>query len=215
MVSQTTPNTPPSNLDRIYEASGDAEMRDAYDQWAEDYDKDVVGNGYLTPARIAQALAGFADRRDEPVMDYGCGTGLSGVALKEVGFSTIDGADLSHKMLEVARETKVYRDLSLVEPEAPLAPQIADYRAITATGVISRGAAPPALYKQMLEVMKPGALLAFSMNDLSLQDPEYAELVSQSAAAGQARVLSEEHGPHLAKYGKNSGSTVYVVERLG
>lgn len=215
MVSQTTPNKPPSNLDRIYEASGDAEMRDAYDQWAEDYDKDVVGNGYTTPARIAEAVAGFVDDRDAPVMDYGCGTGLSGVALKKAGFSTIDGADLSEKMLDVASDTSVYRNLSLVEPDAPIAPMIADYRTITATGVISRGAAPPALYGQMLDAMQPGALLAFSMNDLSINDPEYAELVAQSAAEGRARVLSEEYGPHLAKYGKNSGSTVYVVERLG
>lgn len=206
---------PPTNLDRIYQASGDAEMRDAYDKWAEEYDRDVLDSGYITPARIAEALSQFVGNRNQPVMDYGCGTGLSGIALKKAGFSTIDGVDLSEKMLEAARETGAYRDLDLVEPEAPPASQLADYRAITATGVISRGAAPASLYHDMVEVMQPGARLALSINDLSMDDPAYAGLVAQSVEVGKVGLLMEEHGPHLAKYGKNSGSTVYVVERLG
>ncbi len=209
-------NKPPtSNLDKIYQASGDAEMREAYDQWADEYDRDVEGNGYLTPTRIAEALASHVDDREMPLMDYGCGTGLSGVALKDAGFTTIDGADLSKKMLEAARETGVYRDLTLVEPGAPLSPSLRDYRAITATGVISRGAAPPSMYDKMLDIMQPGAMLAFSMNDLSLEDPDYAQLVPTSVENKRVKVRTQEHGPHLAKYGENSGSTVYVVERLG
>lgn len=206
---------PPTNLDRIYQASGDAEMRDAYDKWAEEYDRDVLDSGYITPARIAEALSQFVGNRNQPVMDYGCGTGLSGVALKKAGFNIIDGVDLSEKMLEAARKTGAYRDLDLVEPEAPPASQLADYRAITATGVISRGAAPASLYDDMIEIMQPGARLALSINDLSMDDPDYAGLVAQSVEAGKVELLMEEHGPHLVKYGKNSGSTVYVVERLG
>lgn len=204
---------PATNLDRIYQATGDAAMRDAYDQWAQDYDRDVGDKEYVTPTRIAEALATFVCDRATPVMDYGCGTGLSGVALKKTGFSTIDGADLSQKMLDIARDTGVYRDLSLVEPDAPPASQIADYPAITATGVISRGAAPASLYDAMLGVMKPGALLAFSINDLSMDDPDYSGLVASSVQDGKVDLLFEQHGPHLAKYGKNSGSTVYVIER--
>jgi predicted TPR repeat methyltransferase len=137
------------------------------------------------------------------------------VSLKHAGFSTIDGADLSQKILDIARDTGVYRNLALVEPDSPPAAQIADYRAITATGVISRGAAPPSLYGDMLDVMQPGAVLAFSINDLSLEDPDYAGLVPASVKDGAVDLLFEQHGVHLAKYGKNSGSTVYVVERLG
>lgn len=204
-----------SKLDKVYTASGDDEMRDAYDQWADDYDKDVTSQGYITPARLAEALAQFASPREEVVMDYGCGTGLSGEALKAAGFERIDGADLSQKMLDIARDRKVYRELHLVEPDQPLADDIEQYTAIAAAGVISKGAAPPSLYHDMLDAMQPGARLAFSINDLSLAEPEYRDLVKASLAAGKVDLLFEEHGPHLPRYENNSGSTVYVVKRLG
>jgi len=203
------------HLDRVYQASGNAEMREIYDEWAKDYDNDVVGNGYLTPARVAEALTRFVPDRDTPIMDYGCGTGLSGLALKKAGFTTIDGADLSAGMLERARATGAYRKLQHVDPDAALDRQLGDYTVFAAVGVISKGAAPAFVYDDVLGLMDTGDLLAFSLNDLSLQDPDYAPLVPDSVAAGKVKVLFEEHGPHLAKYGDNSGSTVYVLERLG
>lgn len=202
-----------SNLDRVYQASGDAEMRAIYDEWAEEYDKDVEGNGYLTPGRVARALADCVSRRDAAVMDYGCGTGLSGEALVAAGFNTLDGTDLSQKMLDVAHGRAIYRRLDLIEPDQPPPESIGDYDAIAAVGVISKGAAPPSVYGGLLDLMKPGAKLAFSMNDLSLADPDYASLVEDSLETGMVDLIAREHGPHLQKYGQNSGSTVFVVER--
>lgn len=190
-------------------------MREAYDAWASEYDADLETSGYLTPGRIAEALFEHLPDLGAPIMDYGCGTGLSGAALKAVGYRAIDGADLSQGMLDIADGLAIYRRLSLVEPGQPPASSLSEYRAITAAGVVSKGAALPAVYGQLLDVMQPGALLAFSLNDLSMADPDYRNLVSDSVAAKRVRILSEQHGPHLAKYGKNSGSTVYVLERLG
>lgn len=204
-----------TKLDKVYEASGDAEMRAAYDDWADEYDAEVEANGYLTPGRVSQALARFSQDKTAPVLDFGCGTGLSGAALKAEGFGTIDGADLSAKMLEVAKGRGVYRALELIEPDTGLHFDLGVYRAITAIGVIGKGAAPASVYPTLVAGMEPGALLAFSMNDLTINDPEYAHLVRDSIDRGQVRLLCDEHGPHLAKYGKNSGATVYVLERLG
>jgi predicted TPR repeat methyltransferase len=203
-----------SDLDKIYTVTGDAEIRSAYDEWADNYDKDVSEEGYVTPARIAQALARLSSDQAAPIMDYGCGTGLAGLALRDAGFTAIDGADLSAGMLDIARDRNIYRDLQLVQPNQPPSPRLGDYAAIVAAGVISRGAAPPSIYSEMLEVMDPGALLAFSLNDLSLGDPEYTRLVPESVEAGRAKVLFDEYGPHLEKYGQNAGSRVFVVEAL-
>lgn len=204
-----------SKLDNVYTASGDAEMRDAYDDWADEYDQDVVSQGYVTPSRVAEALAKFVSPGEQVVLDYGCGTGLSGVALNEAGFNHIDGIDLSQKMLDLAQRREVYRKLRLVEPDQTLETELKKYPAVSAAGVISKGAAPASLYASLLDSMQPQAKLAFSLNDLSLADPEYSDLVKSSVDAGRVALLFEEHGPHLAKYDHNSGSTVYVVERLG
>jgi len=51
------------------------------------------------------------------------------------------------------------------------------------------------------------------MNDLSLAEDEYNALVPDSVDAGKVKLLNEEYGPHLTKYGDNSGSKVFVVEK--
>ena len=74
-----------------------------YGDWAATYDDEIAGNGYATPARCAAALAGRAASREAPVLDIGCGTGLSGLALRAAGFTTIDGTDFSAEMLGACR----------------------------------------------------------------------------------------------------------------
>ena len=204
---------PESFLDRVYKASGNAEMRGIYDDWASEYDSEVTANGYQTPLRVAAILKDHLSDQTAPILDFGCGTGLSVEALKAAGFTRIDGSDLSQGMLDIARAKSVYRSLQVTSPGIPLAQQLGDYAAITAVGVISKGAAPASVYDELIEAMKPGAILAFSMNDLSLNTEEYGGLVEASVQAGTMTLIVEDYGPHLAKYGENSGSTIYVLQK--
>lgn len=66
-----------------------------YDEWARAYDRELTDVGYNSPPLVAETLAGMLADRSAPIIDYGCGTGLSGAALAAVGFVEIDGADLS------------------------------------------------------------------------------------------------------------------------
>ena len=58
--------------------------------------------GYATPPRVAMALRLAGANVEKGVLDYGCGTGLSGMALAAVGFQVIDGTDISPEMLSQA-----------------------------------------------------------------------------------------------------------------
>ena len=58
-----------------------------YKNWAETYDQEIEKNLYSTPNRIASILAQTESNKGIKVLDYGCGTGLSGLALKKVGFN--------------------------------------------------------------------------------------------------------------------------------
>jgi len=102
-------------LDNVYKTERGESMRRYYDDWAESYDTDLRENDYRTPARCAEALARVLVDRDAPILDFACGTGISGAALKEAGFTTIDGTDISDGMLEKAREKGAYRDLIRAE----------------------------------------------------------------------------------------------------
>jgi len=47
-----------------------------------------------------------------PVLDVGCGTGVSGLFLRDVGFADIHGSDFLPEMLALAKEKDIYNTLS-------------------------------------------------------------------------------------------------------
>ncbi len=83
-------------LDSVYD-KGNRDVREIYADWSKTYDAEIAENGYATPMRAASALADSVQDKSRPVLDFGCGTGLSGLALKSKGFSIIDGIDVTLK----------------------------------------------------------------------------------------------------------------------
>jgi len=191
---------------KLWTARSPEETQALYKDWAGTYDADVTEAGYATPARLAKALAGLAPDKTAPLLDFGCGTGLSGAALTTEGFSTIDGTDITPAMLDQAETRGVYRKLWLSRPGA--APP-KGYAMITATGVISLGAAPPDTLASLLDTLSTGGLLALSYNDATLADKSFMD--AMEAAKTRAMLLFEEHGPHLPA--KSMGSTIYVLRK--
>lgn len=200
---------PSGRLRRVYGVAEPDEVREYYDEWAATYDTELEANGYRTPQRVAEAVAELADDRDAPVLDYGCGTGLSGVALAAAGFTTIDGADPSTGMIGLAGEKGVYRTLTLLDLDAPAPPfATASYAIVTAVGVIGPGAAPRHLFEQLLEIVAPGGLFAVTFNDYALENPDYQAMIEAAVADGRAAIELAQRGRHLP--GVDVQSTVYV-----
>lgn len=195
-------------LDKVYDLETPDEMRRHYDAWAARYDDDLQSQGYATPGRCAAALKEAGLSRDAAILDMGCGTGLSGRALREAGFTTIDGADVSPGMLEEAAKTGAYRHL--VNTARTALPE-ARYPAVTAMGVIGAGAAPPELFDTCLAALARGGLFCFSFNDHTLEMPEYTERRDVALASGRVTLVSEETGDHIR--GLGSRSKVYVLKR--
>jgi len=199
-----------SYLKTVY-TIGDADARRRYyDEWAASYDAEVSENGYVTPARCAQALIKAGLPSDAQVLDVGCGTGLAGQALAAAGFAHVDGTDVSQGMLDQARRRGVYRNLWLGDPDHP--PRIPPvYDAIAAVGVIGTGAAPASLLGQCIDALRPGGLMVFSFNDHALDDPQYPAALQAVQDDGRARLLDKQHGPHLPAMGMNAW--VYTLRR--
>ncbi len=199
-------------LRRVYEIDDPAEIRDYYDDWAASYDAELRVNGYASPARVAEALAASAADLDAPVLDYGCGTGMSGEALKAAGFTVVDGADPAQQMLAVAKGKGVYRSLIHLDLEAAAPPfDTGSYAAVTAVGLIGPGAAPLALFDQLAQLVAADGLFGFSFNDHAMDDPAYPAKINEHVGTGNWNVVVEERGPHLP--GLNVCSTVFVLRR--
>lgn len=198
-------------LDTAYGLDSEHQTRAHYDDWSASYDAEIGRNGYATPARIAAALGDVCDDLTAPVLDFGCGTGLSGLALSLRGFTTIDGIDLSQDMVAQALYKACYRTLSVIEPDAPLDVEANGYSSIIACGAIGSGAAPLSVFDALMQGLPKGGKFAFSLNDHSLEDPIYAAKIDSHLQAKTARLLHREHGDHLP--GINLGCVVYVIEK--
>jgi predicted TPR repeat methyltransferase len=87
-------------------------VRHLFDQFAADYDTRMRTRlGYEAPDILRQ-LAGYLTDPGQlhDMLDLGCGTGLSGIAFRDLARRII-GVDLSPRMLERARATGVYAHL--------------------------------------------------------------------------------------------------------
>ena len=198
-------------LDKVYANTSD-DMRDLYAQWSKSYDQEVAENGYATPSRVAKALASHVEDLRTPVLDYGCGTGLSGMALRKVGFSNLHGIDVSKEMVTIAKEKKAYQTLRVVDPDAEPPLKTGEFEIITAIGVIGIGAAPLTIFDTIISLLVPGGLFAFSLNDHTLADPAFEAKVSDSVDTGEAKLILREYGDHLP--GAGLKSNVYILKIL-
>jgi len=197
-------------LDKAYDL-GTSDTRDLYSAWSESYDEEITENGYATPARIARMLAGHISNKAVPILDYGCGTGLSGVAMTAEGFSVIDGIDITPDMAARARDKGCYRSVTVFDPESGPEVQKGYYSLITAIGVIGVGAAPIEVFDLIMGLLPKGGYFAFSFNDHALEDPVFEGKVNFYLEAGLMRMVASEYGPHLP--GANLNARIYLVQK--
>ena len=199
-------------LQQVYGLNTVAEMDQHYQQWAATYEQELRDNGYATPTRCAVALAQYVRDCSQPILDVGCGTGLSGIALREAGFTTIDGVDYSAAMLEyAAQKPSLYRRLDHIDLTYPLSIPPGTYADACAAGVISPGHAPPAAIRYVLDSLPIGGCLALSLNDHALEEAEFPAAISAIIKAGEADLAFDEYGEHLPGIGLQS--RVYVLRR--
>lgn len=180
-----------------------------YAEWAQTYDADIVERGYHTPERMAFALLQHA-KPDTHILDFGCGTGLSGQIFRQHGLVRMDGTDVTAEMLDRATKRGVYRKTWLSQPGA-LSFGRGAYPVIAACGVVSLGAAPARTLGDLMAKLNPGGLLAVSFNDPTLKDQTYIDALGDELSSGRAEVIFREHGPHLDDI--NMRSDIVILRR--
>lgn len=166
-------------------------------------------DAYATPARIALALRQAGANVEKPVLDFGCGTGLSGMALKSVGFDVVDGTDLDQGNVDAAQDCGAYRQVWLGDAKGAGHVRRGDYQVITACDVLHHGQAAPETLDVLLAILAPGGFLALSMDDAALNDRAYSDPLDIAVMDPSLAQVFEEDGPHRS--GENA--TVFVFKR--
>lgn len=137
------------------------EARALYRDWAADYDEDIAGTLKFTGGiDITKMLAQGVTDKSSRIVDLGCGTGLVGAELQRLGYSDLDGIDLSPEMLDVARSKGIYRNL--IEADLLRTLDIADatYDAAISAGTFTTGHVNALRLSEFLRIVKPGGWLA-------------------------------------------------------
>lgn len=197
---------------KVYDAKTSQEQAAAYAEWANSYDQTMAESGYVSPPQLAALLAQHCPPDGASVLDVGCGTGLSGIALHEAGFATIDGADISDAMLAEAATKEIYRKLTRVDLTAGIPESDNTYHGAFSTGTFTLGHVGPAAIPEVIRVLKPGGHFCLTVSDQSWDSQDYATVLP-SLAAGRFEVTVDEMHDHVVSH--NMQAHFLVLRKLG
>jgi len=132
------------------------DVRTGYGGWVASYER-TVENAMDIALLDALDTPDWAARRC--AIDLGCGTGRTGVWLRQHGVATIDGVDLTPEMLALAQDKGVYRHLTQATvSDTGLAS--ATYDLVTVCLVDEHLFDLGPLYDEAFRLAAPGAVLA-------------------------------------------------------
>lgn len=170
-----------------------------YDRWANEYDAQLErGLHYVAPRAIAETLARYLSVTEAPVLDVGCGTGLTGSCLRELGFTTIDGLDFSRPMLARAEEKSIYRRLVEADLNTALPIDDAAYAALLSSGTFTLGHVGPEPLDELLRVLEPGGFLACTVHEKVWKSLGFAAKFGALESAGKIRSIEQRTGCFFA-----------------
>jgi len=199
-------------IDAALHLDGDPEhVKEFYEDWAKNYNIDTTGSDYTGPTIAAQLLHQHLTVKDSKLLDAGCGTGLVGVELQALGYSNVDGFDLSDSMVELAAATGAYRQVlgSIDMMRATESYPAASYDAILSVGVFTLGHVPPEALSVLLRLTKAGGLLVISTRTHYYDQTNFQQVVNELSTSQQAELIQLiEDAPY-----NNDGDGHYWVFR--
>jgi len=169
-----------SRLKSVYGKKTVEDQRQIYKDWAETYDVDTTTEfGWIGFKPAAAEFAKRIENKFARILDAGCGTGLSGMALADAGYTKIEGCDLSPEMLSKAKEKGVY--MSLTEVDLTKDIQITEpYDGVFSCGVFGFGPPYPEDLRHITALLKPAGYAVVTVNGKGWIEKDWEEELSRA-----------------------------------
>jgi len=156
-----------------------AAVQAAFDRFGPEYHEAILASG--VPAGAARALMPLLVPEARGI-DFGCGSGVLGSALRELGLRTpLDGVDLSPVILDLARRTGAYDGLFqanlLMPQETP--PLRGPYDFAITVGLIGDYVPYYVALPQIVAALRPGAAIGFAVETTSTPWRALAKLADE------------------------------------
>ncbi|MDA1308634.1 MAG: methyltransferase domain-containing protein [Proteobacteria bacterium] len=170
-----------------------------FDGYAAGFDSHLTDTlGYIGPRVLGEMLDALITSPIERAVDLGCGSGLSGLALRPLARQLI-GVDLSARMLERARQRGIYDTLHQAEIVTWLTRDQGRYGLAMAADVTSYLGDLQPFFQAMAGVLEAGGRLAMTAHEQA--DGDFA------IVDGETYSHSEAYLHHLA------GAAGLVIEQ--
>ena len=217
-MGQDIINETPEIWGEKFSTKSDAVERD-YDKFAEtgNYDETFAEWDYVGPETAAAILRNYVPL-SSVILDAACGSGLTGTALRNLGYTDIHGIDISHSLLKLAEKTGVYSSLRRVDMQKiPLPIDDDTYDAVNFIGALTYFETNDVL-KELCRIVRPKGHIVFSQRDDIMRERNYDEKLRELEEMGAwKRIFGTEPMPYLPnhpEYGTKIKVQYFVYEVL-
>ncbi|KAM7451521.1 Methyltransferase domain [Porites harrisoni] len=177
-----------NTYDKIHKDSTHDEVRQVYDIWAVDYDKEIGAAGACFHKPLAECLDIAVNevfpninKTQLKILDAGAGTGPIGIELLKLGYTDIHALDISQEMLNIAKDKGVpYKRFiccPLTEKKIDEL-ETGEFDALISAGTLIKANVRPEALVEMIRIVKTGGLVCFSLryNEVDDYQPKMTEL---------------------------------------
>ena len=208
-----TPEQKGEILKVAYAAGNDIdEIVSRYDEMADSYHAIHKSGTWVGPNKVAEVAASLIDGEEEKrqveILDFGAGTGLSGMAMKNKGFSTIDALDVSKKMVDIAQAEsngELYRKIiiGILKENDDLIKQ-ESYGMVVSMGCIGTHTDADEVYR-IMPLVKPGGYIVYTIKNEANESESFQSLY---AALKEHNDVGEEKAEEKSNTTKNEWKLV-------
>lgn len=195
-----------------YKAKTPEELVAAYSKWAHLYDNDTLETmGYVGPKVAADMLDNHLESPKQKVLDAGCGTGLVGEILDDLGYLHIDAMDFSKDMLTVAEKKDIYKELYQVDMNNNLDIEDDCYDATICVGTFTFAHVGPNAFDELVRITRPGGHICFTIRDGAYEKYGYRQKMLEMEATNKWQLTELREEDYLVKESVTAKFFTYKV----
>jgi len=174
----------------VYSAKNSQELAERYDQWAKEYEQDLLSENYTGPEPAVEELVKYVSK-EAKILDVGAGTGLVGQLLHQRGYQNLEAMDLSAGMLSEARKKNLYKYLHQGVLGTALDFPSDTFDAIISVGTFTLGHAPSRGFDELIRITKPGGYIVFTIRPDYYENSDFKDKLPALEAAGSWQLVEQ------------------------
>jgi predicted TPR repeat methyltransferase len=204
-----------SNEDRlawIYSSKDSKDLAERYDEWAESYDQELEEDyGWQIPRLMADVLSRFT-AGSARILDAGAGTGLVGQYLASLDYGNLVAIDISHEMLNKAREKGVYREFHQMDLGEKLDFPDGSFDAVVCAGVLTFSHAPAESLYELVRVTKPGGHILYSLRTDAFESMGFEDIHRELESNSKWQLVEKKEHQSFTRKEKEVVHDIWVFQ---